>query len=385
MGVVMRILLLGGTGAMGSHLKRILVKNNYQVFITSRKQQYSKEKVTYYKGDAHDILFLENLLDKGNYDVIVDFMSYKTSEFAERMQLLLESTDHYIFLSSARVYADNDYERIDEYSDRLLDISEDKEYLNTDEYALTKARQENLLIESGSRNWTIIRPYITYSGARIQLGVYEKEQWLYRALKGKPIIFSEDINSKVTTLTYGEDVAIIIFKVLSSKKSLGQIFNVSSKNEVSWSYVLSVYLDILEKKTGMKPEVIILNEAVVLETSEYQYKYDRLFNRLFKSLKVNDFLEDEFNYTEVTIGLKKCMDEFFEHGMKFRQINWKYEAMFDRISQRKTPLNEIEGYRNQIYYIIYRYLPIMIPIMDTIRINIKYLMTYSRKKFNGNL
>ena len=67
---------------------------------------------------------------------------------------------------------------------RLLDVSHDSIYLKTDEYALAKARQEDILRKSGKNNWTIIRPYITYSESRLQLGVLEKEAWLYRALKG---------------------------------------------------------------------------------------------------------------------------------------------------------------------------------------------------------
>ena len=53
---------------------------------------------------------------------------------------------------------------------------------------LTKALQENLLRASGYKNWTIVRPYITFSDIRLQLGVYEKEQWLYRALQGRAIV-----------------------------------------------------------------------------------------------------------------------------------------------------------------------------------------------------
>ena len=83
----------------------------------------------------------------------------------------------------------NENGRITEKSKRLLDVCTDEEYLKTDEYALTKVRQENILLSSGKKNWTIIRPYITYNVERLQLGVYEKENWLYRALHGRSIVF----------------------------------------------------------------------------------------------------------------------------------------------------------------------------------------------------
>lgn len=92
-----------------------------------------------------------------------------------------------MFLSSARVYASSDMP-ITEDSPLILDMTDDKMYLRTDEYALAKARQEKFLKELGN-NFTIVRPYITFNQNRFQLGVQEKEMWLYRALRGRSIFF----------------------------------------------------------------------------------------------------------------------------------------------------------------------------------------------------
>lgn len=75
------------------------------------------------------------------------------------------------------------------------------QYVQSDEYAIAKAKQEDILRNSDFKNWTIVRPYITYSDERLQLGFFEKELWLYRAIKGKTIIFPSDIYEKTTTLT----------------------------------------------------------------------------------------------------------------------------------------------------------------------------------------
>ena len=73
-------------------------------------------------------------------------MVYGTDEFKLKIDLFLEHTGQYIYISSSRVYA-NENKCITEKSKRLLDICEDDEYLKTDEYALVKARQENLLLK----------------------------------------------------------------------------------------------------------------------------------------------------------------------------------------------------------------------------------------------
>lgn len=141
----MRVLLLGGTGAMGVHLTDILSKQ-YVVTVTSRRMRRPKNNIEYVQGNAKDLKFLNSILEK-KWDVIVDFMVYSTEEFSERVNLFLNSTEQYIFLSSARVY--DGYEvPMKENFNRLADSSKDSVFLNTDDYALAKARQEDILKSS---------------------------------------------------------------------------------------------------------------------------------------------------------------------------------------------------------------------------------------------
>ena len=100
----MKILVLGGTGAMGVDLVKILAKRGESVTVTSRSERKSEfSNVKYIKGDAHDNAFLKSLLSE-NYDAIVDFMIYNTEEFKTRRDILLDATGQYLFLSSSRVY-----------------------------------------------------------------------------------------------------------------------------------------------------------------------------------------------------------------------------------------------------------------------------------------
>lgn len=55
----MRILILGGTGAMGIHVSHLLVQMGHQVVVTSRRQHLSENSdLTYRIGNAKDQLFL---------------------------------------------------------------------------------------------------------------------------------------------------------------------------------------------------------------------------------------------------------------------------------------------------------------------------------------
>ena len=229
--------MLGGTGAMGMYLAPEMLKLGYQVYITSRKEHESNDDIIYITGNAKDKAFLDTLLEQ-KFDAIVDFMIYKTEEFRERVMALLESTPHYVFLSSYRVYGDNHGKPITEESPRLLDSVKDEEYLATDEYGLTKARQENILRASGRKNWTIIRPAITYSKDRFQLGTMEAQDFIKRAIEGKTVIFPEQMLDKQATLSWAGDVSKMMSRMILNEKTFGETYTVSTSEHHTWKEVM---------------------------------------------------------------------------------------------------------------------------------------------------
>ena len=356
----MKILVLGGTGAMGVDLVRILGERGENVTVTSRTERKSEfSNVKYVMGDAHSTAFLNTLL-VDEYDAIVDFMAYNTEEFKSRREMLLGTTNHYFFLSSSRVYADSKG-FINEGTSRLLDVITDSEYLKTDEYALTKARQENLLRESSKTNWTIIRPYITYSNQRLQLGVYEKELWLHRALHDKTIVFPKAIAEKYTTMTLGADVAMGISKLIGNEKAMGEAFHITTDKSIRWDDVLTIYERVYKDVTGKDIKIeYVDNPKPIYEAmgNKYQVIYDRLFDRRFDNTKFLQAVgECEFESSE--IGLEKCLRAFLERP-KFREMPVRAYAYMDKITGGHTPLSQFWGgekMKNKIKYVIGRYTP----------------------------
>lgn len=354
----MKVLVLGGTGAMGVALVDLLAERGDEVYVTSRSKRENKKNVTFIEGNAHDFSFLQELL-KNSYDVVVDFMIYTLAELEERMDLILTSTKQYFFLSSSRVYAEST-ERITEDSPRLLDVCKDETYMQTREYALAKAREENLLMSSSHKNWTVIRPYITYSNIRLQLGTQEKEYWLYRALQGRSIVFSDEIVKRFTSLTYGYDVSRTMVDLIGNPDALGECIHIVTPETVKWSDILEIYLDVLEEELGHRPKVFLTDYKrgmVDLLGNHYQFKYDRLFNRSFNSEKVDRICHKDIDYVGIEEGLSRCLKEFIAGNREFRRINWKFEAFADKICGEKTSLKEIDTFKNKIKYLVFRYTP----------------------------
>ena len=340
---------------MGVHLVDLLSQRGDAVWVTSRREHPARKNVTYIRGDAHDNVFLQTLLARRRWDAIVDFMVYTTEEFRARISFLLAATAQYVFLSSSRVYADS-AEPITEDSPRLLDVSTDAAYCKTDEYALAKARQENALRAEirggGQKNWTIVRPYITYGEIRLQLGVLEKEDWLYRALQGRTIVFSKDIADRMTTLTYGCDVARGIAALIGNDKALGEAFHITCDLPIRWSEVLDVYLDVLESKTGRRPKVELLDKSPFIYP---QVVYDRYYDRVFDNTKTNGFI-DTTTFAEPHTGLRRCLEAFLEKP-QFREISMEKTAKFDRIAGERTPLSAFSGIKHKTAYLLYRHCP----------------------------
>lgn len=342
-----RALILGGTGAMGTFLVEILNKTDkWDIIVTSRREHESQYiNVKYIKGNAKEEKFLGKLCMNNKFDAIIDFMNYGYDEFRERVLNLVNATEHYVFLSSSRVY-DYSNEQITENNNRLLDTTKDQEFLNTQRYALRKARQEDILKSLKNKNWTIIRPYITYSNLRLQLGIYEKEQWLYRLLNNKKLIIRKDILDKKTSLTYGYDVAYGISKILCNEAAYGESIHIVTEETMKWRDILNLYLDVIEENLGKRAIVYESNNIEKIEElfeGGYNTKYDRLWDRSFNNQKAEKIC-GKINYVGMKYGLNKCLTEFINKWKKegndiFLDVIPEFEKYMDE------KLKEIDDYQ----------------------------------------
>lgn len=350
----MKILLLGGTGVMGVPLSQILAEQNNIVFVTSRKQHSSQNKnIRYVIGNAKNDVFLHGLLSTGKYDAIIDFMSYKTDEFRKRVDLLLDATRHYVFINSARVFAQCQ-EPITETSPRVLDICKDKKYLETDDYALAKARQEDILKKSGKLNYTIIRPSVIYGRSRLQLGAFDKEHWLYRALKGRSIVFSHDMENILTAMTNCIDAAGAIASVVAKETAFGKAFNIADNKSYTWGEILEIYLDTLEGLTKKRPNVVMTEKTIRLcdKAARTQILNARGIDRRFDDRAIKAFYREDF--TPPSEGLPEALKQFLK-APTFLNIDFRLEALSDKASGETTPLSEIPTFRNKVTYLCYKH------------------------------
>ncbi|MBQ8509994.1 MAG: NAD-dependent epimerase/dehydratase family protein [Clostridia bacterium] len=286
-----KILILGGTGAMGVYLVPELLSMGYAVDVVSLDAVESDNSNLRYiqTANAKDMTFLAELL-KNDYNGIVDFLIYNTADFEAHHRLLLEHTDHYIYLSSYRVYA-NEEHPIVETSPRLLDVSKDEEFRPVEDYSLYKARGEDILKASSFSNWTAIRPAITYSKRRFQLVTLEANVVVNRALAGKTVVLPKEAMGVQATMSWGGDVAKMIARLLLNKAACRDVFTVATSEHNTWETVAGYYRELvgLNYITVDKEDYLSIldpNEQPGRRFARWQLDYDRLFDRIVDNSKI---------------------------------------------------------------------------------------------------
>lgn len=282
-----KVLVLGSTGAMGQYIVPYLAEMGYYVTAVSLDDEMPyNSNVTCVKGNALDKEFLTSLLEE-KFDGIVDFMIYNKRNFPQYYKLFLENTDHYIFLSSCRVYA-NEETPIKETTVRLLDVSTDGEFVGSNDYSIHKAKSENILMLSDYKNWTIVRPATTFSKMRYQLVTLEAVNNVGRALKGKKVILPEQARNIPATLCWAGDVSMMIAKLLFNEDAKREILNVCSSEYHTWEEIAGYYHDIvgLEPVWVDKEDYLRILNPNMTKSCRWQLEYARMFNRITDNSKV---------------------------------------------------------------------------------------------------
>lgn len=337
------ILLLGGSGAIGWHLQRACLNRGWKVTVTTRSDRSTLTNgLSYVKGNALEKGFVSELLETTWFDAIVDFMVYGSSEFRNRVGELLEHTEHYVFLSSYRVFADTAGAPITERTPRLLDVSKDVDYLATDEYALAKARQEDILREQPRGNWTIVRPSITYAENRIQFGCLEAASFLPRMVENLPVAIPEVMLERRTTMTWAGDTAEMIAALLHNSSALATDFNVTTNECRSWQKIGEIYRDILDLR--LLP--VSLPEYLSLGINRYQVIYDRMLDRVCDNTKIRQTAGFESAaLTAPEDGLRQSLAGTTIGAAKLSRLQGRMDVLAgrNRLKQARS-LKEAAGY-----------------------------------------
>lgn len=324
-----KVLVPGGTGAMGVYLVPELLNLGYEVDVISLDTVISDNpKLRYITGNALDYDYMAELL-KNDYDAVVDFMIYSTKEKYEKfIPLYLDNTEHYIFLSTYRIYA-NEEHPIKETSPRILDVSKDEFLLHSGDYCIYKAEGENFVRTFKDKNWSIIRPAITYSKYRFQLITMEMNLVMRRMLEGKKLLVPEPAMNVQATMSWAGDVAKMISRMVLNSAAYGETYSVCTAEHNTWGEIAQMYnriggLECVTTDTDTFLDVIALGNVYARQQLVYDRYYDRILDNS-KILNLCGMKQSELMPLEV--GLKMEYDNFPKN------FEWGQSDAYDRMDK----------------------------------------------------
>lgn len=330
-----KLLFIGGNGALGVYLTEYALKCGYKVDIVCGEEVTSNNPdLRYYTHNGKDFEFMSELVKNG-YDAIVDFLIYnRLEDYKPFGEMYLKNTKHYVFLSSYRVYA-GEYP-VTENSPRLLDIEKPNDFVCEREYAIYKAEEEDFIRSTGYKNWTILRPSITYSKRRFQLTILEGNVFVWRMRRGKTVVLPESAMSVEGTLSWAGDFGKAVIRLIFNEKAYGEAFTVSTAEHHTWKEIAELYKELGGLKYITVDDETFINE--LYDGSPYakqQLLYDRCYNRIIdnsKLLSVTGLKQSD--YMKLGDGLKMELSAYDGEDCN-EPLNTKMDELLKKLKIEK--------------------------------------------------
>ena len=362
-----KVLIVGGTGILSTDVCRKSLEKGYEVYTLNRgKRKYNIESGTNsiicdLRNDS--IESIKRKIEGMYFDVVIDFLSMTVDHVQKIFKVIEKQCNQYIFISTATVYEKSNEEEI---------ITEKTAIGNSKwEYAAKKVRCEKLVQEDYKKycnEFTIIRPYVTYSHTRIPYAIIPSDNWTFinRVKLGKPVLLWND-GLAICTITNTKDFAVGVVGLFLNNKAYGEAFHITSDYRMTWREVLEDTI----KAIGVNVHIANkTNEEIAMRLPEYRGVLfgDKGTNMRFDSSKIKEAVT-EFNckipYEE---GVKITIKYYMEHP-EIQIVDYKWEGRIDRYlakycfknnkqilkTLRLSHYNENITLKNRYHYLINRY------------------------------
>jgi len=273
-------LLIGGGGTLGRYTAQELVANGCRVDVIGLGENpFCDDTVRYCKMEAT----LENLteyLQGKHYDGLVDFIWYRRAEeYPAFHRVIAAHTEHHIFLSSYRVYADLQHP-ITEDAPQLADVvTDDSEFLEKEDYAVSKSKCEKYLKQSGLDNWTIVRPVISTSLYRFDLVCYSGQLVREAAKEGRVLKLPASSRYKTAGVDWAGNTGKLIARLLLNPDTRLKAYTVSSAENLTWNTVAEYYEQLIGLKVEWVEDEAYVREVRTIHGRDWIFRYDRAFDR----------------------------------------------------------------------------------------------------------
>ena len=256
-----RVLLLGGTGSLGTPAARALRDAGHDVTVLSRGRRGTPEGVRWIEADRANAEALSGALRGERFDLAVDFLAFRGGDVDQALSLSSTRMDRYVLISTGQVYlvaterrppsreADGELPAMPEPPPGTRDHDQW-------EYGVGKREAEARLRERtaarGGADLVLRLPVVQGAGDTT------RRLWAYleRLLDGGPILLPGG-GAQVVRFVWAEDVARAIVSLAGGAVPPSRTYNLAQPDEPS----LRAFIEAAAGLLGMRPQLVTCTPA----------------------------------------------------------------------------------------------------------------------------
>ena len=313
----MRVFITGGAGFIGSHLCDALIAEGKEVTILDNLSSGSKKniahlegKIQVVQGDIRDQKLVESLVAGSDLilhmaaalgvDNILENPIESISTNYYGSEIVLNAATKYdkriVIASTSEIYGKNSKQPLSETDDRVVGTPQKLRWTYSDAKALEEATAHALFLTKNLKV-TTIRLFNTV-GPR-QIGKYGMviPRFIKAASTNEPInIFGDGSQSRV--FCHVNDATRAILSLTNSKESIGEVFNIGGKGEIT---ILDL-AHLVIKTINSKSEIIYTDYS-----KAYKVGYEDMHRRVPDISKINKIIG-----WKPTIDLETTIKDVYE-------------------------------------------------------------------------
>jgi nucleoside-diphosphate-sugar epimerase len=317
-----KILLIGGTGLLGSACRNEFKKKKHYTMTMSRgiknNLRVNIRTKNYYNMPKEEI---REIIKKNKIDTVINFIIFKKKQAVRDIKIYKGYIKNYFFISSTSLYKEN-------FTDKKI-TEKNKIFDKRWSYAVYKYQCEKEFLKAFKKNFpvTIIRSGHVYSKKTIPtpyIGAgYEFIKHLQNG--GKAIIPFNKKNK--WSLIHAKDFASNFSEIVNSNKIYGKIINIASEQAITWEKIIKIYLQNL----NINPNFKEINSINLPKKFKNAIDGDRAKNCLYDNYyfkkKIGFFREK----IHIQNGLKSSIRYFIKNYKNFK-LNNKTLKLFNKFN-----------------------------------------------------
>lgn len=263
-----KVFITGGSGFIGRHIIKDLLKNNFEIFVLTRNKANISPELglaasDILTGDINHIAYFSETISSCNYFIHnagekSDSVKMNEVNIGGMNSVLRELVKHphikFMYISSAGVYG------IEKHFQNIID--EQSSCLPNNDYEKTKLKAEQILREYAKKEslkYVILRPTNVF-------GEYDKSKNLlnfFKSLKQKRFFYLDKSSS--LNYVYVEFLSSTIIQILNNNLFLNEIFNVNSPCTIKEFVETSKRSLGISDKTKSLPAFMVLFAALFFD------------------------------------------------------------------------------------------------------------------------